>query len=328
MPKTLYKGNQVLKTMIVFYILNIISLLLTGAFGITNLVSLLQLFMVFLLFQSKEVMNYYFKYLKNVFLLLCVLGIINFILETIYTPEKLLLLKDITYNDNTYTFELYLPLCWSQMHWFIPGDTVFSGEHIRQCYFFIEPGMVPTFFVATIFIILNTPNEKSKWLKLTILTLGIFLTFSLGGVIILFSSLCVYMFLGSMGQRGKKKNKLLYFLLAIGLIFLTWYAYNYMPIFGKAYRMELSEQSVDSLETHENVSHYIIISVALLWLLGWKLRKYKTDKRCYLTIVFILGVGYLSNYIGYTTLATIFLFWDAEMGNPKCSIDKERLIRH
>lgn len=311
LPATNSKGGYILFNLVFFYVLDIVGrAFLAGIFGVMSFASVGQALIVFLLFQNEKVKAYFFKYLKNIFLVLCVLGIVNFILETMFSQDKLLLMSDLSYNNNTYSFNLYFPLSWSGMNWLIPGQSVISGTHVRQYYFFIEPGMVPTFFVAMMFIILSNPKEKNKIFKIVLLSVGVLLTFSLGGIVVFMSAMVVYMLLG-VQMHGRKK--ILYVLLAFFFIYLTWYAYNYMPIFGKMARMEISQQSVDSIETHENVGNYVLIGSTLIWLLGWRLSKYKSNRRCYLTIVFILGIGYLSNYIGFTTLATIFLFWDNAM---------------
>lgn len=309
----MYARGKIFVLMLLFYAINIVSLLVLGAFSVTNLVSLFQLVIVFLLFQSKEVMYYFFYYLKYTFLILCVLGILNFILETIYSPDSLILLKGLTYNEKVYTFDLYFPLTWSNMQWLIPGDSLFSGFHARQYYFFVEPGMAPTFLTAMIIIIINNSKEKNKVKKVLILTLGLLLTFSLGGIVILVSSLGVYYFL-----NHYKNFSLWKLIVAVGFVALTLYAYEYMPIIGRAARVEISAQSAESIETHENVSYYIASSVLIMGLLGLILTRYKKSKSAYLTIVYILCVGYLSNYIGFTTLATMFLFWDGDNGLCVC----------
>jgi len=96
------------------------------------------------------------------------------------------------------------------------------------------------------------------------------------------------------------------------MLSIAWYVYNYMPLFGKQARLESSGLQAESMEMHENVGNYIIASVVIMWILAWRMARFKKDKVTFLTIAFILGIGYMSNYIGYTTLATMFYFWDGD----------------
>jgi len=270
------------------------------------IMNVVQLISVYLMFKNYSVMHLYFKYLKNIFLVLIVLAIINFILEcNVPDRSNLAILKDITYQNKSYEFSLYFPLSWSKMGWIIGGNLPISGVHNRQYYFFVEPGMAPPFFTAFIFMIWNNDREKRKWIKIIIFLIGILLTFSTGGPLILFLSLAVW-------YASKHRNKFSItsiVLFALGISF-AWYAYNYMPVFGRMAKIEYTAGTAESIETHENVTTAVAYGVVLLVIYGLMALKLKKDKVMSVVFTAIVALGYMSNYVGYTTLATMILFWD------------------
>lgn len=303
---TMYNRKQnlllVLSIYLLFALYNSISRESIGK----SFLPVLQVATVFLLFRNYSVMRLYFKYLKNIFLLLIILAIVNFALELFYGDrEKLALISDIVYLNGTYEFSLYFPLTWSKMGWDLVGDFLFAGTHSRQYFFFIEPGMVPPFFTAFIYMVWNDESEKRKWLQTALFIVGILMTFSTGGPLIMLLSVPVW-------YLSKNRSKLSIFtivLVAVGL-YVAWYAYNYMPFFGRMAKLDVSAGAAESIETHESFGVYILVGVGLIAF--WGLLSIKTKHNTVLPIVFasIIALGYMSNYIGFTFLATTLLFWD------------------
>lgn len=302
---TLYKRNVNFGIILFLYIVfAVYNSLFRHEIG-KNFLPVLQVFTIFLLFKNYAVMHLFFKYLKNIFLFLVVLAIINFILESFYGKDALVLIKDISYLDGTYEFTLYFPLTWSASSWDIIGNILGAGIHSRQYFFFIEPGMVPPFFISCIYIIWNDPLEKNKWMQTILFIIGLLLTFSTGGPLILLLSLAVWY----ISKNRKHLSPFSIIVFALG-IYAAWYVFNYMPGFGRVAKMELSSQSAESVEIHENFGVYIIVGAALLMVCGLLFLKSKNNKVLPIVFATIIALGYLSNYIGYTLLATAFLFWD------------------
>lgn len=303
---TMPNRNKIFYMLFSIYILYSIINVVTGTFSITNLYPLLQVISVYLLFKNYEVMCLYFKCLKNTFLTLIVLAVIGFLLECYYgNTNNLLLIKDITYVNRTYEFSLYFPFSWSRMSWYIDGDSFFAGEHMRQYFFFVEPGMAPPFFISCIFILWSDEKEKFKWIQTIVFLLGLFLTFSTGGPLILLVSISVWYF----SKNYRKMPVWSIALFVIGL-YIAWYAFNYMPIFGRQAKIDLGSSTAGSIEEHENVSSSVFAASILMVLYGILSLKYKFNKSVTMVISAVMALGYMSNYIGYTTLATMFLFWD------------------
>lgn len=305
-PATLYNRKKVLAVILLLYLVYAIYEGLRGSFE-KSFFPVLQVITVFLLFRNYAVMKLYFKYLKNFFLVLIILAIINAVLVIIYGDKEILaLIKDIQYLKGTYEFTLYFPLTWSRMGWTVEGN-LFSTIQARQYFFFVEPGMAPPFFTGLIYILWNDKDEKYKWLQTIIFIIGIFLSFSTGGPLILLLSLSVWYYFSKKG----KMSPLTIGLFALG-IYLAWYAYNYMPYFGRQVKMELSAGTQTSIETHETFGEYILFGVSLIVIMGIISLKIKYNKVLPIVMAAIIALGYMSNYIGFTTLATIFLFWDSQ----------------
>lgn len=306
-PTTLYNHQKVLRvTLLIYLIFAFYNGIANGSFE-KSFFPVLQVVTVYLIFRNYSVMRLFFKLLKGIFIVLIILALINFVL-VVLTGDKdsLVLIKDIRYLKDTYEFSLYFPLTWSEMGWNIFGNFDFSAFFPRQYYFFIEPGMVPPFFTAFIFILWSDKNEKHKWMQTFIFIIGIIMSFSTGGPLILMFSI-------SLWYLSKNKSKLSLFtiiLFAIGIC-VAWYAYNYMPFFGRQAKMEISAGTQLSIETHETFAGNIIVGVALLAVYGLISLKIKYDKVLPVVITAIIALGYMSNYIGFTTLATMFLFWDS-----------------
>lgn len=257
------------------------------------------------LFKNNGVKYYFFKYYKNVVLFLIVMGVTNFVLELFYDVSSLIIVDNINWGKE-YSFKLSFPLSWSEMGWHIADDfSLFAGAHMRQYFFFIEPGMAPPFFISLIYIIWKSSFEKKKALQISILVLGVLLTFSTGGPLMLFMSMAIYYFFSR-----KKKFSIGTILISIGFVVIAYLAFNYMPGFGRQAKIDLNPNTADSIETHENVIGYVLVGVALLGSMSLIISKYVFQKPVYMTIAGLMCLGYLSNYIGFTTLSTMFFFWD------------------
>lgn len=260
-----------------------------------------EIVLAFLICHNIKAMRYYFKYLKNVFILLIISAIITFILGFFYDLDTLKVIRDLSYTDGEYNFSLYFPLSWSQNLWYI-GDYTFAREY----FFFVEPGMVPAFFTAFIYIIIHSSEVKHKKLQISLFVIGILLTFSTGGPLILLSSCAIYYLAKNYSNLSLKK-------ICVAAIFLgiAWYAFNYMPFFGKEAKVGLSDASSEAVDIHKSVlQSYVLIATFIMWACGFFLGLYKNNRQVSWTIAFLMGLGYLSNYIGYTTLTTLFLLWD------------------
>jgi len=306
-PGTLYNGKKIFILIFSIYLSYSLYKFITSG-NVVSFLTLLQVISVYILFRNYQVMQLFFKYLKNVFLLLIVLGIINFGLECLKNgPDSLLMIRDIPYGKGVYEFSLFFPLTWSKALWYIPGSSIISGVHQRQYFFFIEPGMAPTFFIASLYLLWNDEKEKYKILQTIIFIIGILITFSTSGPLILIFSLSIWYFF----KRNEKKFSPVSLAFFVVGIYFSWYAFNYMPVFGRQAKVELSASMAASVETHEAILHSaIMVGVALLGLYGYFAMKYKQNKVLTIVITSIIALGYISNYVGYTTLATMFLFWD------------------
>lgn len=275
------------------------------------LVLLVDILVVFWLFSNSSIIYYFFKYFKNLILLLVILGIINFILDLTYGYEKLLWIENIQLFNGTYSYDLFYPFTLTSMLWPFPPDVpIIGGLHPRQYYWFLEPGMVPPFFISLIYIIWNTPQERQKVFQIVLLSIGILLTYSTGGPLMFFLSISVYYFFSR-----KKKFTLSSLLIAAVLLGIAYYAYNYMPFFGKQDKINLSAGTAESVATHETIPQYVLIGGFLLIAMGYHILKYKKKKAVCMTIASLMFIGYFSNYIGYTLLATMFYFWDIPVDN-------------
>lgn len=269
-----------------------------------------QVIIIFMLFSNKAVMSLFFTYFKRVFFLLCILGICNFVLECFYDIEKLQIMTLDSHNQGfEYIYYLSYPLSLSYMSWYIPESNLpllrsLCGQHVRQNFFFIEPGIAAIIIVLMIHYLLSLPNESHKKIKITILMISLFLTFSTTGPIIFFLSL-FFRYLASNRNHLSIKTVIASVILA----FMAYYAYLYMPIFGKIDKMNYGN-AAESLEKHSNVQTYVIGGTILLAVIGLYISKFKENVTLYLTILGILCVGYLSNHVAYTNLATMFLFYD------------------
>ncbi len=272
----------------------------------TSFIPVLQVFIVYILFSNYEIMQLFFKYLKSVFLILIILAIFNFALESIFGGrDSLVLIKDIQYCGGTYEFSLFFPLTWSRMGWDLGGSSLLSGVHSRQYFFFLEPGMAPPFFTSFIYLIWNDHSERYKLLQTILFIIGIFLTFSTGGPLILLASVGVWFF-----STHRHKLSVFSIVLVLLCVFMAWYVYNYMPFFGRMAKMELSTGTAESIETHENVGGNVIVGVILIIIYGILSFRLKHNKVLPIVIAFNMALGYMSNYVGFTTLSTMFLFWD------------------
>lgn len=302
---SLYNNGRIFFVVFSLYVIYAFYNIIYQGFSITNIFPILQVVTVYLLFRNYAVLRLYFKYLKNIFLILIILAIVNFVLEFTLDRDSLLLIKDISYQNGVYEFSLFFPLTWTQMGWNLIGDSFFSGFHSRQYFFFIEPGMAPPFFTALIFILWSDEKEKHKWLQTVLFIIGIFLTFSTGGPLIFVLAISIWYLM----KKRQRMSIITLALVGIG-IFAAWYAYNYMPFFGKLAKMEASAGAELSIETHETFGIKIIVGVGLLVVHALASLKLKYDKVTPIVIAACIALGFMSNYIGYTTLATIFLFWD------------------
>lgn len=255
----------------------------------------------YLICRNINVMNYYFKYLKNVFIVLIISASITFVLGLFIDLDSLKIIRDLSYTDGEYNFSLYFPISWSNNLWYI-GDYTFAREY----FFFIEPGMVPAFFTAFMYIILVTPGEKYKGLQIGLFTFGILLTFSTGGPLILLSSIAIYYLAKNYSHLSVKK-----ICIAVLVLGIAWYAFNYMPFFGKEAKVGLSDASSEAVDIHNSVlKSYVLIATIIMWACGLFMGNYKNNRQVSWTIAYLMGIGFLSNYIGYTTLSTLFLLWD------------------
>lgn len=269
-----------------------------------------QVVIVYILFSNKNVMSLFFKYFKQIVLLLCILGISNFLLECYVDVEKLVFFTlDSHENGFLYIYSLSYPLSISYMLWYIPESTIpllniFEGQHVRQNYFFIEPGIAAIFIVLMIHYILTIPNEKNKKLKISILIVSLFLTFSTTGPIILILSF-FFRYLAINRNHLSYKTVIVSVFLAIA----AYYAYLYMPIFGKIDKMNFGNAS-QSIEEHSNVAEFVLGGTILLLLIGTYIVRFKRNTAFYLMVIGVLCVGYLSNHVAYTNLATMFIFYD------------------
>lgn len=302
-PATMYNHKKNLLVIIFIYVTYAIFISVTKESIGKSFLPVLQVFSVYLLFRNYSAMHLFFRYLKKIFIILIILSIINVTLELIIGDvQKLELISNIEYQEGTYEFDLRFPLTWSSM---FMRDSGINFYLPRQYYFFIEPGMVSPFFTMMIYVLWNDETEKNKWIQTIIFVIGILLTFSTGGPLILIISVAVCYLI-------KNKTKLSLFIIALFTlgVYMAWYAYNYMPLFGRMAKMELSRGSAASIESHESFGLHLIVGVVLIALCGLVFMKTKHNKTLPLVIIACISLGYLSNYIGYTTLATMFLFWD------------------
>ena len=293
-----------------FYLLDTIIIFVTGAGGETAFTKFGYVILGALLFSNKKVMSTYFKYLKFIFLILIIFALINFVLGSIYT-EKQLLIKDITLG--TYDFSIYKPLAITSGNWSIESAalSMFAGIHIRNNFFLIEPGMVPPFFTALIFLIYDSPYEKHKIAQITTLILGILLSFSTSGPLILLASGAAYYFFKSYQNKKLSIKKVVVVLL---LLILAFVAFEYMPSFGRQAKSELSNAQAASMEAHQNVALYVQIGFIINALCVYVCTRKKVNYALYITIGIALCIGYLSNYIGFTFIFTAFLLWGENKG--------------
>lgn len=288
-----------------FYLIDTIIILATGTGGETAYTKFGYVVLGAILFSNKLVTRLFFRYFKSTVLLLIICSIITYILE-FFIPEQQLLIKD--FNAGTYEFSLYYPLSLTSSKWNIESAAVslLTGTHIRNNYFFIEPGMVPPFFSALIFLIYDSSTEKHKGFQITLLLIGILLTFSTAGPLILLSSCGVYYFLRS---YQNKRLSLKTFIIVLIMIFFAYYAFEYMPSFGRQAKMGLSNAQAESMETHQQVLLYVIIGVAINAICAIFCSFKKSNYALYLTMAWGLCVGYLSNYIAFTLVFSLFLLW-------------------
>lgn len=143
---------------------------------------------------------------------------------SLYGVDSQLIAKDFI-KTNNYEYSLYFPLTSSNNLWFFPDDIpLIGGVHLRQYFFFVEPGMVPPFFISLIFIIFTSNTITYKFLKIVLIIVGVFLTMSTGGPLLLFFSLSVYYLFSR-----KRKLSLTTLALVISFVFVSYYSYNYMP---------------------------------------------------------------------------------------------------
>lgn len=259
-----------------------------------------------MMFRNEEVRFCFFSYFKNFIIFLVLCAIINFLLENFFDVDALLIVQDYVKTDN-YQYSLYFPLTSSNNLWYFPENIpIIGGVHVRQYYFFVEPGMVPPFFLSLIYIILPTYNQKSKKIvDITVIIIGVFLTMSTGGPIMLFASVAVYYF-----YSRKKKFSIFSLALVTAFAFFAYYSYNYMPYFGKQAKIEMNAAQAESIETHENILSYVLYQTAIIACMALFQYKNKFCKKQFITIASLLCIGNLSNYIMFTPLSTIFLFWD------------------
>lgn len=305
-PPTLFNHKKILEALLIIYL---IAVLIIHTIQRTNLVSYLSVFQiipVYLLCRNYLTMRFYLKTIKNIFLVLIVFAIINFALECVYGGrEALTLVKEISYLDGTYEFSLFFPLTWSDMAWDFPPGFFFSGSHSRQYFFFIEPGMAPPFLTSCLFMVLRDPRAKRKRIQVILFIIGILLTVSTGGPLVLMTACAVWYF-----SKHRKKMSLTTLILVAAGLFLAWYVYNYMPFFGRQAKMEISAASQSSIEAHEALGLKMIVGTGLIGLFGLLSFRLKKDKVLPIVIAAAIAMGNLSNYVGYTLLATAFLFWD------------------
>lgn len=306
LPQTNNKIGKEIKILSFFYFLFFIGLMISNpSVTILNSVPYIgEIVIGYIICRNYHAMQLYFKYMRNIFIILSLLGIVTFILGFYYDLEKLILVKDVSYSDGEYNFSLFFPVSWGNMLWYI-GDFSF----VRQYFFFVEPGMVPGFFTGFIYMILIS-NEKIKRMKISLLVIGIILTFSTGGPLILISSIAIYYYAKNLSHLSLWK-----ILLGIGILAVAYYVFNYNPFFGREAKAGLSDMSSRSVEIHEGVlSSYVMIGSILIWTCGFILGMHKNNRQLSWTIAFLMGLGYLSNYIGFTTLTTLFLLWDQPKG--------------
>lgn len=275
------------------------------------LVLLMLITIAYLLFSNRNSVYLYFKYIKNVFLVLIVCSIINFILENSVNPDSLILIDNIRYGE--YTFKLTFPFSWTRMIWYLPEEVPYiGGFHYRQYYFFIEPGMVPPIFVSFIYILLNDPNEKYKSIQVALFIIGNLLTFSTSAPLMFFASIAVYYFVKS-NKRFSVKNIIISILLAA----VAYYVLFYMPFIGVNAKSEISADSADSIEMHSTFPYFVQISAVITAVACYVMSKFKIKNVTYIIIASLMCLGILANYIAYTALFTFFLLWDDNLNNNK-----------
>lgn len=304
-PQTSYNHRKIGKIILVFYLINsaidfYMFLDLYHAF-----ISLFVFFVIYMLLSNEDVRYYLFKYYRTIVQIFIILAIINFYMVSIYGIDSQLIAKDFIKTDN-YEYSLYFPFASSNNLWFFPDDIpLIGGVHLRQYFFFVEPGMVPPFFISLIFIIFASNTIIHKALKIVLIIVGVFLTMSTGGPLLLFFSLAVYYFFSR-----KRKLSLTTLVFVMSFVFVSYYSYNYMPFFGRQAKMEMSVSQAESIETHENILSFVIYQTIVIAIMSLILMRYKCSKNVFITIGSLLCLGNLSNYILFTPLATIFLFWD------------------
>lgn len=258
-----------------------------------------------MLLSNEDVRYYLFKYYRTIIQIFIILAIINFCMGSLYGVDSQLIAKDFI-KTNNYEYSLYFPLTSSNNLWFFPDDIpLIGGVHLRQYFFFVEPGMVPPFFISLIFIIFTSNTITYKFLKIVLIIVGVFLTMSTGGPLLLFFSLSVYYLFSR-----KRKLSLTTLALVISFVFVSYYSYNYMPFFGKQAKMEMSASQAESIETHENILSFVLYQTIVIAIMSLIIMRYKCSKNVFITIGSLLCLGNLSNYILFTPLSTIFLFWD------------------
>ena len=273
----------------------------------------------YMLCANKAFMQLYFKYFKYAMLFIALCAICSFILEIFY-PIDSLQIKHIAFPEDEYEYDLSFPFSLSLM--LVQYDNVSDimsyvlGEHSRQNLFFVEPGMSPTFLILLIILIYYN-REKNGWIQILVFFLAMITTFSTTGLILVSAGAVSYYMI-----MNKDKLNFKHILIGAILAIVSIYAYLYMPLFGRNAKLESSAGV--SVEDHENIMGYVIVGEIILVIVLYMISRLKKTPSVFQVISVILLVGYLANYIAFTFLFTVFLFYDQEPRFVKIRINKKR----
>lgn len=263
----------------------------------------------YLLCANQKFLQTYFRYFINAMIFICACAIGNFILE-IFFPIESLQICHIDFPEDQYEYYLSYPFSLSKMmlrfDYSVEGILSFLiGEHQRQYLFFVEPGMAPP-FIMSIACILYYNRTKHFPLKIAVLIIALFFTFSTTGVLVFMAAILIYYFF-----MHKKKFSIKYIITYAVMTVGALYGYLYMPIFGR--NAKLDSSAAISVETHENVVGYVLVGMIFLVPLCLYLRRLKRNPSLFIIIACLLLIGYMANYIAFTFAFTMFLFYDQEV---------------
>lgn len=258
---------------------------------------------------NQTFMQLYFRYFKNMMLFICICAIINFVLEMFFSVDSLQICH-IDFPEDQYEYYLSFPFSLSKMMLSfdnsIEGALNFLiGDHRRQYLFFVEPGMAPPFIMG-LACILYYNRSKRFVIQIVILIVALFFTFSTTGVLLFLASIFLYYFF-----THKHKFSIRFILICAGMGLATIYGYLYMPVFGR--NAKLNSSAGVSIEDHEHIMGYVYIGTIVLLVLCFIIRRYKKASNFFMIISCLLLVGYLANYIAFTFLFTMFLFYDQDL---------------